>query len=124
MILIDTDIVFEYLVGGESADETEKILQRVEAALSAITVYELFAGVASEKHLAQREDFVELCEIVELTTSMARTAARLYTDLRSQGRLIANEDLLIAATALETGYPLLTGNRSHFERIGGLNLLG
>ena len=123
MTLIDTDIVFEYLSGGDTAAETARILQGMEAAVSTITVYELFAGVINEKHLAQRAEFIELCEVVELTASMARAAARFYADLKSQGRLIANEDLLIAATALETGYPLFTKNRSHFERISGLALL-
>jgi predicted nucleic acid-binding protein len=121
--LFDTDIVFEYLSGGNTAAETKRILQSMEAAVSTITFYELFAGVVDEKHLAQREEFIELCEVVELTASMARSAARLYTDLKAQGRLIANEDLLIAATALETGYPLFTKNRSHFERIPGLVLV-
>ena len=121
--LIDTDIVFEYLSGAGTAAETERILQSMQAAVSTITVYELFAGVVNEKHLVQREEFVDLCEVVELTASMARTASRLYTDLKDRGKLIANEDLLIAATALETGYPLFTKNRSHFERISGLALL-
>ena len=120
--LIDSDIVFEYLSGGETAGETAKILQSMEAAVSTITLYEAFAGVVNEKHLAQREEFIELCEVIELTASMARAAASFYTDLKGQGRLIANEDLLIAATALETGYPLFTKNRSHFERIPGLVL--
>jgi len=120
--LIDTDIVFEYLSAGDSAAETARILQRNEAAVSTITVYELFAGVLNERHLTQREDFIELCEVVELTVSIARVAARFYAELKGQGRLIANEDLLIAATALETGYPLFTKNRSHFERIPGLVL--
>ncbi len=118
--LIDTDIIFEYLSGADTAAETQRILKSMEAAVSTITVYELFAGVVSEKHLVQREEFVDLCEVVELTASMARTASRLYTDLKGRGTLIANEDLLIAATALETGYALFTKNRSHFERIPGL----
>jgi predicted nucleic acid-binding protein len=121
--LFDTDVVFEYFRGGATADRAEQILLRLEAALSSITVFELFAGVKSEKHLSQREDFIELCEIVELTASVARRAASLYSELKGQGRLIANEDLFIAATALDTGYPLFTKNRAHFERIGGLNLV-
>lgn len=123
MTLLDTDVVFEYLSGGQAAAETARILQSMNAAVSAITLYELVAGVANTTHLAQREELIELCEVVELTPAMALTAARLYTELKAQSGLIANEDLLIAATALETGYPLLTRNRSHFERIPGL-LLG
>ncbi len=121
--LIDSDIVFEYLSGGETAGETAKILQSMEAAVSTITLYEAFAGVVNEKHLAQREEFIELCEVIELTASMARAAAWFYTDLKGQGRLIANEDLLISATALERGHLFFTKNRSYFERIPGSALL-
>ena len=122
MTLLDTDVVFDYLFGGEGAGPTARLLQSTEAAVSAITLFELFAGVSSEQHLSQREELMGLCEVVELTAAMARTAARLYAELKGEGRLIANEDLLIAATSLETGYPLFTKNRSHFERIRGLVL--
>ena len=91
-------------------------------AVSAITVYELFAGVTAKRHLQEREDLVGLCEIVDLTRAIARTAASLYTELKAKGQPIPNEDLLIAATSLECGYALLTGNRAHFRRVPGLAL--
>ena len=56
------------------------------------------------------------------TSAIARRAATLFTDLRSRGITIDNEDLLIGATALESDLPLLTCNATHFAHIPGLRL--
>jgi predicted nucleic acid-binding protein len=47
-------------------------------------------------------------------------AAQLYADLRRQGKLIPDNDLLIAATALHHGLVLVTNNLHHFQRIPNL----
>jgi predicted nucleic acid-binding protein len=46
--------------------------------------------------------------------------ARLRSDLRSQGQLIPDFDILIAATALEYNLTLVTRNLRHFQRIPSL----
>lgn len=48
--------------------------------------------------------------------------AHLHDQLRSTGTLIAETDLLIAATALRHQATLVTRNTRHFERISGLSL--
>jgi tRNA(fMet)-specific endonuclease VapC len=48
--------------------------------------------------------------------------ARTRADLRRSGQLIADLDLLIAATALHHDLTLLTRNVRHFARIPGLRL--
>lgn len=54
---------------------------------------------------------------------VARQYGRLLAELERRGQLISTMDLLIAATALAEGAPLVTGNRRHFERIHGLEIL-
>jgi len=54
---------------------------------------------------------------------IARRGADLYSSLRRLGITIANEDLLIAATAPERAVPILTGDARHFESIPGVRLL-
>ena len=49
--------------------------------------------------------------------------AYLRGNLRAQGMLIGDLDMLIAATALHHNLILLTNNRSHFQRVPGLTLL-
>jgi tRNA(fMet)-specific endonuclease VapC len=122
MILLDASVIFEFFTGKGSADRTALILKQGKGALSVITVYELFAGVVTERHIREREDLMGICQILPLTPKIARIAAGLYTDLKHQGRLLPNEDLLIAATALGTGCRLHTLNAEHFNRVPGLML--
>jgi len=47
----------------------------------------------------------------------------LARSLRREGRLIGANDLWIAATTLRHGLPLVTGDRAHFGRVEGLEVL-
>lgn len=53
----------------------------------------------------------------------ARRAGAVRRDLSGQGPDIGMADSLIAGICLERGAPLLTRNRSHFERVEGLGLV-
>ena len=123
MTLLDASIVFDYLVGRGTADRTAAILESGDAALSVITVYELYAGVTVKRHLRERDDLASICTVLPLTDPIAREAAGLYTRLKAAGNLVPNEDLLIAATALTHDCDLFTLNSDHFRRIPDLRLL-
>jgi predicted nucleic acid-binding protein len=47
----------------------------------------------------------------------------LDAHLKTNGQTLAIPDIIIAATALEVGFAVATANRSHFERIPGLELI-
>lgn len=116
-------MVFDFLADIEpQAAEVELLLSQGRLALSTISTYELFRGVKIKRHITQREQFVELCHEYPMDNPVVRMAAEIYTDLKSAGRMIPNEDILIAATAIHYSVPLLTANRRHFERIKGLRL--
>ncbi|MFN7941182.1 MAG: type II toxin-antitoxin system VapC family toxin [Thermoanaerobaculia bacterium] len=57
------------------------------------------------------------------TESMAELYGSILAGLRRQGAAIGTMDLLIAATAIAEGAPLVTRNRRHFARIPGLELI-
>ena len=117
LVLLDTGIVFNFLGNKDKASETESLLNESRAVLSAITVFELFNGVTNKKHLNQREQIVSLCEVVDITSSVARKASEIYTRLKIKGNPIDNEDILIAACAISRNYPIFTNNKKHFEQI-------
>ena len=54
---------------------------------------------------------------------VARLAGRIEGDQAAHGVTIAFEDLLIAATALQLGFGVVTGNVRHFEQIPGLKVV-
>jgi len=122
MILIDTGIIFNFFAGKTFSDAAEELIAEGKAAISAITVYELFAGVKNKKHLAQRKELLNLCKIVNIDSKIAIKASDIYTRLKAEGRLICNEDIIIAACALELNAPLFTTNKKHFINIRNLML--
>jgi tRNA(fMet)-specific endonuclease VapC len=51
-----------------------------------------------------------------------RRFARIRGDLRARGLTIGDNDVMIAATALQHDLTLVSRNRTHFARISDLNL--
>jgi predicted nucleic acid-binding protein len=98
-----------------------RAVQRCECVVSAITEFEFRAGSTPANR-----DFVatllELTPVLPFDSTCVRAAMEIYHDLRTSNQLIALPDLLIAATAVAHGLPLLTLNLSHFERVGELSL--
>jgi tRNA(fMet)-specific endonuclease VapC len=122
-VLLDTDVVIDFFTGREPmASEVARLLADRRACLSAVSGFELRAGVVGAKRLAAIATFLAAVEIIPVGAPEAERASSLYTASKIQGRTIGNADLLIAGTALEHGWPLLTRNVEHFGRVEGLRL--
>jgi tRNA(fMet)-specific endonuclease VapC len=78
-----------------------------------------FAGVRTR--LTQFAEFLETIKVYGLDLSVARAYASLRSELRSQGRLIPDNDIWIAATAIVHGLTVVSRDR-HFQRIPQLRL--
>jgi tRNA(fMet)-specific endonuclease VapC len=101
-----------------------------EIGLSVVTIVELTHGVqraGTEERRQRRQAFVDelICDVPvhPVTLETARLAGRSEGDRAAQGVSIAFEDLLIAATALQLGFGVVTGNVRHFEPIPGLKVV-
>ncbi|MEB3220577.1 MAG: PIN domain-containing protein [Candidatus Sericytochromatia bacterium] len=97
--------------------------------LSAVTCSELLVGVHkadTPQRRAQRSAFVEnLLEtfpVLEFDLPAARAHAQLLAQM-PRGVVVDAHDMLIGATALRHGMPVLTGNGRDFGRIPGLEVL-
>ena len=124
MILVDTDLWIDFFADVDpGARAVERLLDDRRAALSVISVFELACGAQRPEQIEQIETLVATIEPIALTRNAARRAGEYYLQLRSQGRLIGNQDLMLAATAEELGAAVLTRNRGHFSRIAGLEIL-
>lgn len=122
MTLIDTSALIDYLLNRESATHVAELLSAGEGAASAISVFELLAGVKTESHVRERKELIGLLEIIPISVDIAVRAASLYTSLRSRGITVENEDLIVAATGLALNASILTVNTRHFKDIPGLSL--
>lgn len=123
--LLDTDILSELL------KQHPQVTQRVRRYLaehdrltfSIITQYEILRGLKAKQARAQEAAFAALCQvsfILPLTDRVVERAAMLYGELYRRGELLADADLLIAATALDAQRILITNNLAHFQRIPDL----
>jgi tRNA(fMet)-specific endonuclease VapC len=84
-----------------------------------VTVLEFLEGYRQPR---DGERFLENFPHLELTSQVARVGSRIRRNLRKRGEMIGDFDVLIAATALSAGLPLVTDNTRHFERVEGLVL--
>ena len=100
-------------------------------AISAITVSELLLGV----HLATRldravwrqqrvESIFGSLRVVAFDGGIARVHAQLSADLRRNSLSVGIHDLIIAATAMQLGWAVITANTDEFRRIDGLRVVG
>jgi predicted nucleic acid-binding protein len=91
-----------------------------------VTVAEAYEGAYSsldpQAHLVSMRQFVSQYRVFGIDDAIAVRFADERHQLRRRGALIADLDLLIAATALTYDLTLITSNRRHFERIPGLVL--
>lgn len=124
MILVDTDLWIDFFSGSDpGARAVERLLRQRRAALAAVSVFELFCGATTPRQIGELEALTAAVELLALSPQSARLAGRHFVELKRQGRLIGNQDLMIAGTAAELGLPILTRNRSHFTRIPDLEIL-
>lgn len=118
--LLDTNICI-FLLRGRSEVITQ--IEKVgidSCAISEITVAELFYGLECAKDsISQRKQVEEFCKsisVLPISTSL-KIYARQKAELRSQGMLIDDLDLLIGSTAIAYDLTLVTDNTRHFERL-------
>jgi tRNA(fMet)-specific endonuclease VapC len=124
--LIDTHWVASYLNGRKEAVELFTSLEGQELAIAQPTYGEVYEGIYYGRDRRAKErgfrEFLRAVDVVPLTQAIWRRFAMLRGDLRAKGQLIADLDLLIAATALHDDRLLVTRNLRHFTRVPELQL--
>ena len=125
MKILDTDVCIELLRGNA------RVLERRQRALDEvattwITACELAYGAAKSRTVKKNQtlatEFLATLPVVGLDLPAAERFGRLKADLERGGNILADADLMIAAITLAQGASLVTGNRRHYARIGGLRV--
>jgi predicted nucleic acid-binding protein len=128
-ILIDADAILQAERGlfdlrawlSAHPDEVFKV--------AAITVAELWHGAesATGARMAARQAFLQqisaIFDVVPYTSQTALVHARLWAEIDSSGQTIGSNDLILAATAIQTGNAVATFNKHRFVVIKGLNVI-
>ncbi len=123
---LDTNVVAAILRQDSKviAELESCLLARHEVTLNAISYFETRRGL-SPSHTRKRLLFEGLAHevgVLELTRSALNTAADIYQQLRGEGRLIEDADILIAGIAIAKEATLVTRNLKHLGRIAALKL--
>ena len=112
--LVDTDITIDFLRRRDYArDLLNHWAGKGLLAISALTHLEIYQGMKTGEEGATNAFLDGLVSIV-VDIPVARQAGIMLRELRSKGTTIGIADAIIAATALQSGAPLLTNNVEHY----------
>ena len=111
-ILVDTDILINFLRGREKAkDYLLSILEESTIYCSAITVAEIYAGMR-EHEKTKTTELIDSLNIVDVTRDIAEKAGEYKR--QGKGHILELADCIIASTALIKNAILATGNEKHY----------
>lgn len=126
-LVVDTSV----LVAAERASSALDLPADEEVGLSAVVLMEYWKGVERADSALRRRQRVAFFEratatfqLFAVTASTATMAARVWSDLTRAGIAMGAVDLLIAATALERDWGVMTLDMRDFGRVPGLRVVG
>lgn len=130
-VLLDTCVLSELRkpVPAPSVVEAIASLNPHQTYLSAITLGELVKGITLMPQGRRRREFEDWYadtedafadRVLPIESNVARIWGRLTANLQTQGRQLASNDGLIAATAVAHGMSLMTRNVKDFTASGVL----
>ena len=128
-ILIDSDVLISLERTGAAVDDYIRGREDEDLFISVISASELLHGVhraAAPRARARRSAFVEAIlsavPVLGIDLNTARAHARLWSELKSSGRMIGVHDSWLAATCVAHDLTMVTGNTREFKRVPGLTI--
>jgi tRNA(fMet)-specific endonuclease VapC len=119
--LLDTNIIVAYF-NRENAIRNR--LAGISVYVPSIAIGELYYGAYKsgrvEKNIQQIRDFIQVSEIIQCDESAADWYGQIKKQLRAKGRPIPENDIWIAAMALQYDYILATRD-NHFQEVEKLS---
>lgn len=127
LALLDTDILSELFKGHNLVKEKVSgyLKEHKQLTISHITRYEILKGLKAKGAEKQIEAFNAFCRynvVLPINDDAIVKAADIYASLKSQGNLISDADIFVAAIAVSNNLVLVTNNTSHFTRVEGLRV--
>ena len=125
--LLDTDVLSGLMRKTPAAlgRATVYLADHQQLTISIVTRFEILRGLKAKRATAQLAAFDSFCtsnEVLPINDEVIVRAADIYADLHNRGQLIADADILIAATALENGLIMAKRNLADFGRIPALQI--
>jgi predicted nucleic acid-binding protein len=128
MTFLDSDILSYYFSGNIKVRDkiTEALKNKEQIALTAINVYETLKGFRWRNNVKKEKmfgGFLETVPVFTINDDVILLAADIYADLRRNGKMVGDADILIAAVVINNNGKFISNNTKHCENIKGLNLV-
>jgi tRNA(fMet)-specific endonuclease VapC len=126
LTIIDTSVMVAFLKGlPDAVDKIDELTKNGNVSITTITYYELLKGASlssmRQENLSEITKAIANIIVVDLSLEACAEAAEIYRELKEEGRLIGEFDIIIAAIARANHETLLTSDKQ-FKCIKGLKL--
>ena len=120
-LLLDTNIISDL---NDNVPETLQVLASAEEVFTSVVVAgELFYGIENctrrKENFSFYTDFFQTCAVLDITLDTASIYGAIKTNLRQKGKPIPENDIWIAAIAIQNDLTLLTHDH-HFNSVDRL----
>lgn len=120
-LLLDTNIISDL---NDNVPETLQVLASAEEVFTSVVVAgELFYGIENstrrKENFSFYTDFFQTCAVLDLTLDTASIYGTIKTNLRQKSKPIPENDIWIAAIAIQNDLTLLTHDH-HFNSVDRL----
>lgn len=127
LFCLDTNVISAVIDGDEIVKKRwlQAKTEHHGLSISAMTYYEVQRGLDLPRRARKYGIFRGILAQTQVLMPDLATydiAAEIYQDLKKNGKLIEDADIIIAATAMRFGAVLVTRNDKHMKRITGLSL--
>ena len=123
-ILLDSSVIIAHFRG--KVDLFQLVMPEEPLFMPLIVLGEMLKGAlksaAPPKHQAQIGAMLKVVAVINPDAATAASYAQTAVALEAKGQAIPENDIWIAAVALELDMPLATRD-AHFERVNGLTVL-
>jgi len=124
--LLDTDTLIYWLKGNKSIEKKALAIGLEQQGYSVISHAELYFGAYNsaqkDKNLLAIQVVSKKLALVNFNAESAQLFGMIKAELKQQGNIILDADIMIAAIAVSNRLTLITNNEKHFIRIPNLNL--
>ena len=121
-VLLDTNVIIAFFSGEKAVSQR---FTDAEVLVSSTVLGELYYGARKSAHaaanIARIEQFAAAVQVLSCDADTAQLYGRIRDRLRLKGRPIPENDIWIAAVALQHGLPLAT-REDHFNEVDGLRI--
>lgn len=121
-IIVDSDVLIWCLRGNEKA---HILIDQYTSGfhISVVTYIELVQGMKNKRELGILRSFLKKrnVEVLQITPNISINAM-FYVEEHFLSHSLMLADALIAATCIDYGFPLLTGNEKHYKIIRNIEI--